>query len=219
MTAAGSAVSPRNLAGTDGVGAELRGAEIYVRLVLCCSEKPAQRCSASSGGSAANWEQDGVCAGEHRAVLPPDGVGILHSPSCWQCRAGAVGARRGLSLLPPQLFPAASRGAPLASNPSTLQFAEVFLFFRGSGANENLRCDESFEFQLFSQHGFEGCCKVLGGLPRPAGTAGSCLQACCWACCCVGVLAPGNVTHAVLLLSYVCLLHSCSASVQLSSSN
>lgn len=58
-----------------------------------------------------------------------DGVRVLHSPSCWQCHAGAAGAHRGLSLLPPQLIPAASRGAPLASNPSTLQFAEVFLFF------------------------------------------------------------------------------------------
>lgn len=71
MMATGSGVNPRNLAGTDYVGTELRRVEIYVWLFFSFwvgfffFEKSVQRYFASNSGSGVNWEQDFVFVQEH----------------------------------------------------------------------------------------------------------------------------------------------------------
>ena len=65
MMATGSGVNPRNLAGIDYVGAELRRVEIYVWLVFSVFEKAVQYYFASNSGSVVNWEQDFVFVHEH----------------------------------------------------------------------------------------------------------------------------------------------------------
>lgn len=65
MMATGSGVSPRNLAGTGDVGAELRRVEISVGVAFCVSEEAVQQDFASNSGSGVNWEQDFVFARDH----------------------------------------------------------------------------------------------------------------------------------------------------------
>lgn len=119
-----------------------------------------------------------------------DGVGKQHSPSCWQCCADAVGARRGLSPWSP--LPA-SPGAHLASTPSSLQFAGVCLFFEAAVEMRTCGVMKPLSFSCSPSMVLRAVAKCLVGYHGQKGQPG----AACWACWCTEVLTPGDGTHAV----------------------